>query len=114
MALDSIKYFLVVGGLIGFVVMLISMSWADRKMKRQIAEGKEPSFSWAWFIFSVVLLAQGVYRFIKEWILEEHMDSSALARNIWQWTAILLLAIGISFFINQVRWLIYSKRKREE
>ena len=104
---------LAIGGLIGFVAMLLGIAWADRKAKRAIAEGKEPSFSWAWFIFSIYILAQGVDKFIRECIYEKHKDNGAFANFMWQGIAILLLAVGITAFTNQVRWLIYTRRNRQ-
>lgn len=93
--------------------MLIGVAWADRKAKRAIAEGEEPSFSWAWFILSIYVLAKGVSLFIRECIYEKHKDDGAFADFMWQGAAILLLALGCAAFSNQVRWLIYIYRNRE-
>ena len=103
---------LLFGGLVSFVAMLIGVAWADRKAKRAIAEGREPGFSWAWFIFSIYLLAQGLDKFIQECIYDRHKDDGALAHLIWQGLAILLLAVGITAFTNHVRWLIYTRRNQ--
>ena len=102
-----------IGGLVGFVAMLLGVAWADRKAKRAIAEGKEPGFSWAWFIFSIYILAQGAHSFIKECIYQEHENTGATANLIWQGLAIVLLAVGITFFTNQVKWLIHIRMNRQ-
>jgi hypothetical protein len=104
---------LLIAGLIGFAAMLIGVAWADRKAKRAIAEGKEPGFSWAWFIFSIYALAQGGKLFIEECIYEKHKASGAVAYFALQGLGILALAAGITAFINQVRWLIYTRRRRK-
>ena len=69
----------VVLALVGFVAMLLGIAWADRSAKKRIAKGKEPQFSWAWFIFSIYLLAQGVSQFISECIRESHKKQGAWA-----------------------------------
>lgn len=53
--------------------MLLGVAWADRKAKRDVAEGKEPGFSWAWLIFSIYILGQGVSLFIQECIYEKQI-----------------------------------------
>jgi hypothetical protein len=104
---------LVIGGLIGFVAMILGVANADRKAKRAIAEGKEPGFSWAWAILSIFLLARGIDLFIKECIYEKHKDDGTLANFIWQGVAILFLAAGIATFTNHIRWFLYTHRNRK-
>ncbi len=93
--------------------MLIGVAWADRKAKRAIAEGKEPRFSWAWFIFSLYALGQGVKLFIEECIYEKHKDSGTVVYLLLQGLAILALAAGITALINHVRWLKYTRGARK-
>ena len=103
----------VVLALVGFVAMLLGIAWADRAAKKRIAEGQEPKFGWAWFIFSIYLLAQGVSKLISECIRESHKAEGAWANYLWQGTAILLLALGITFFTEQIKWLIHIRRREE-
>ena len=104
---------LLIGGLIGFAAMLIGVAWADRKAKRAIAEGKEPGFSWAWFVFSIYALAQGAKLFIEECIYEKHKSSGTVTYIALQGLGVLALAAGITAFSNQVRWLIYTRSRRK-
>lgn len=104
---------LVIGGLIGFAALLISVAWADRKAKRDVAEGREPGFSWAWLILSLLFLARGADLFIKECINQRHQDAGSFANLTWQGLAILLLAVGITAFVNQIKWLIYTRRNKQ-
>ncbi|HLL72279.1 MAG TPA: hypothetical protein VK363_12635 [Pyrinomonadaceae bacterium] len=113
MWLERLKVAAVVLALVGFVAMLLGIAWADRAERKRIAEGQEPKFSWAWFIFSIYLLAQGVSKFISECIRESHKAQGAWANYLWQGAAILLLAIGITFFAEQIKWLIYIRRHKE-
>ena len=114
MWLERLKVAAVVLALVGFVAMLLGIAWADRAAKKRIAEGKEPEFSWAWFIFSIYTLAQGVSKFISECIRGSHRDQGAWANYAWQGAAILLLAIGITFFTNQIKWLIHIIRRHKQ
>jgi hypothetical protein len=104
---------LVIAGLTGFAAMLVGVAWADRKAKRAITEGKEPGFSWAWFIFSVYALAQGAKLFIEECIYERHKESGTAAYVFWQGLGVLVLAAGITAFVNQVKWFIYTRGRRK-
>ena len=104
---------LVVGGLIGFAAMIAGAAWADRKAKRDVAEGKEPRFSWAWFFFNIYYLAQGTKLFIEECIYERHKGSGPVVFFLLQALAVLALSFGIPAFINQMRWLIYTRGKRK-
>lgn len=113
MWLERLKVAAVVLALVGFVAMLLGIAWAERKAKKRLAKGQEPKFSWAWFIFSVYLLAQGAHRFINECIREIHKEQGAWANYAWQGAAIFLLALGITFFTNQIKWLIDTRRHRQ-
>jgi len=104
---------LVLSGLVGFIALLIGVARAHRKAKRAIAEGKQPAFSWALFIFSIYILAQGLRLFIQECIYEKHKTSGTVANLMWQGAGMLLLAVGLTAFTNQLRWLVYIRRNRQ-
>jgi hypothetical protein len=110
--LEKFKVVLAIAGLVGFIAMLAGVSRADRRVKRAIAEGHPPSFSWAWFIFSVYIFAQGIYAFVRECLLEKHSIKGVWVNYLFQGLAILLLAVGITAVSNQVRWLLYILQRR--
>ena len=110
--LEKFKLVLAIAGLVGFVAMLVGVARADRKVKRAIAEGRQPSFSWAWFIFSIYIFAQGIYAFVRECLLEKHSPKGIWVNYLFQGLAILLLAVGITAVSNQVRWLLYTLQRR--
>jgi hypothetical protein len=110
--LEKFNLILAIAGLVGFIAMLAGVARADRKVKRAIAEGHPPSFSWAWFIFSIYIFAQGIYAFVRECLLEKHGIKGIWVNYLFQGLAILLLAVGITAVSNQVRWLLYILQRR--
>ena len=109
---EKFKLVLAVAGLLGFIAMLAGVARANRKIRRAIAEGHRPSFSWAWFIFSIYIFAQGIYAFVRECLLEKHSTKGIWVNYSFQGLAMLLLAVGITAVSNQVRWLLYTLRRR--
>jgi hypothetical protein len=108
---EEFKVILTIAGLFGFIAMLIGVARADRRIKRAIAESREPGFSWARFMFSIYIFAQGVYVFVRECLLERHSTQGVWVNYFFQALGILLLAVGITAFSNQVKWLLYSRRR---
>ena len=109
---EELKATLAIAGLVSFIAILIGVARANRKAKRAIAQGDAPSFSWAWFIFSLYIFAQGIYAFISECILEGHSSKGPWVNYSFQVLAILLLAVAITAASNQTRWLIYVLQRR--
>lgn len=114
MCVERLKLFAVVAGLAGFVSMLLGIAWADRKAKRAMAQGVEPKFSWAWFFFSIYLLAQGVLSVLQAWVYEEYKDQGFWTDFIWKALSAFVLGVAIPNFINHVRWLSHSRRESKE
>ena len=110
--IENLKLILGIAGLLGFVAMLIGLAVANRRARREIAAGRELSFSWARFLFSIYLFAQGGYAFVNECLYERHSDKGVYVNYLFQSLSVLLLAIGITALSNQVRWLVYSLRGR--
>ena len=113
MWLDWLTGILIIGSLVGFVAMLLGLAWANRRAKQAIAEGREPKFSWAWFIFSIYLLASGIRTYYRECFIEQHKDQEVWVDMLGKGLGIVLLAVGITFFTNQVQWFIHTRRNRE-
>jgi hypothetical protein len=111
---ERLKLIAVIAGLIGFVAMLLGIAWADRVAKREIAQGREPRFSWAWFIFSLYLLAQGASSVLNAWVYEKYAAQGFWSDFIWKTLSAILLGVAIPNFLNHVRWLIYSRRQTKE
>lgn len=109
---ESLKVILAIAGLLGFIAMLVGIVMANRRARRESAAGRELSFSWARFIFSIYIFAQGVYLFVLECLYERHSDKGVFVNYLFQCMSVLLLAVGITALSNQVRWLVYSLRGR--
>ena len=112
--MERLKLIAVIAGLVGFVAMLLGIAWADRVAKREIAQGREPKFSWAWFIFSIYLLGQGVSSVLNAWVNEKHANQGLMADFMWKALSAILLGVAIPNFLNHVRWLIYSRRHTQD
>ena len=109
---ETLKVILAITGLLAFVAMLVGIVLAERRARREIAAGRELSFSWARFLFSIYIFAQGVYLFVNECIYERHSDKGVYVNYLFQCLSVLLLAVGITALSNQIRWLVYSLRGR--
>ena len=109
---ETLRVILAITGLLAFVAMLVGIVLAERRARREIAAGRELSFSWARFLFSIYIFAQGVYLFVLECLFERHSDKGVYVNYLFQCMSVLLLAIGITALSNQVRWLVYSLRGR--
>lgn len=94
--------------------MLAWVAWADRAAKRDMAQGKEPRFNWAWLIFSLYLLAQGIWAVLNAWIYEKYAERGFWNDFIWKSLSAILLGVAIPNFLNQVRWLIYARLINKE
>ena len=110
--LERLKVVLALAGLIGFIAMLIWVARADRQARRALAEGSVPRFSWASFIFSIYIFAQGIYSFIRECLLETHSNRGIWVNYLFQFLAILVLAVGTTAVSNHVRWLVNIRQRR--
>ena len=110
--LEGLKTTLAIAGLVSFIALLIGVARANRKAKRAIADRNAPSFSWAWFVFSLYIFVQGIYAFVTECLLERHSLKGAWVNYSFQGLAILLLAIGITSVSNQMRWLFFVLQRR--
>lgn len=82
--LEKFKLVLAIAGLVGFIAMLAGVARANRKIKRAMAEGHQPGFSWAWFIFSIYIFAQGIYAVVRECLLEKHSTNGIWVNYFFQ------------------------------
>ena len=99
--------------MVGFFAMLILAARAKRKANLEMAEGRAPKFSWPLFIFSIYFLAQGVYAFVQECLLERHSNKGFWVNYLFQGLAVLLLAVGITALSNQIKWLVQFLRRHD-